>query len=192
VSFYQHGCPFGLHLTVNHEMMSLNARIFPFIEIIKQNNPNLVKYSPKPNEHRYRAILWLESEQYIQMTDIFLLSRLDLSPKSLRIMGSAEVVKIISDPVFLNKEKIKKGRVKNSSYSSKSVIVEGLASSKIGAHTLVDLHAEEPFGKVVSSFGQNGNVEVQIHLPSFNPENDVDVHLKLFKPFKLRYQGTYN
>jgi selenocysteine-specific elongation factor len=192
VSFYQHGCPFGLHITVNHEMMSLNARIFPFVEIHQQDEPYFVKHSPKPNEHQYRAILWLESEEYIQMTDIFLLSRLDLSPKSLRIMGSAKVVKILVEPVFLNKEKIKTGRVKNSSYSPRSVIVEGLSSSKIGAHTIINLHAEEPFGKIVSSFGQNGNVEVQIHPSNFKPENDVAVSLKLYKPFKLWYQGAFH
>ena len=82
--------------------------------------------------------------------------------------------------------------LKNSSYSSRSVIVEGLASSRIGARTLIDLHAEEPFGKVVSSFGQNGNVEVQIHPSTFSPENNAVVNLKLFKPFKLGYQGAFH
>ena len=190
-SFYNHGCPFGLHITVNHEMMSLNARIFPFNEVIREDNSYSLRFSPKPNDHQYRAVLWLESEQFVHYTDIFLLSRLDLSPKSLRIMGSAKILKIYSEPVTLYKEKIKQGRVKNTSYSPTSVIVEGLASSKIGAHTLINLHAEKPYGKIISSFGQNGNVEVRTHPTISKSELGSVVRVKVFKSFSLNYSGAF-
>ena len=57
--------------------------------------------------------------------------------------------------------KIKHGRVKNLEHSDHSVIVEGLAQSIEGARTILKKKCELPFGRIISTFGTKGNVEVE-------------------------------
>ena len=190
---FQLGCRFGQSININHGMMALNARIFPFYELQKSEKIYKIAYHPSNSEKQYRAILWLDNEEYVRKSDIFLLSRLDLSPKALRIMGSAIINNIYSEPPILCKIKIKHGVVNKPNYSPNSVIVEGLAASLKGAQSILNMKTELPFDKILSTFGQKGNVEIKINkiradLESLN-QNEVELHL--FKEIKLNYSKSY-
>lgn len=190
---FQLGCKFGQFVNINHGMMALNARIFPFYTLQNPEQTYQVAFHPPGSMKQYRAILWLDNEEYIRNSDIFLLSRLDLSPKALRIMGSATIKKIYSEPPILNKIKIKNGVVNKPNYSQNSVIVEGLAASLKGAQSILNLNTEPPYEKIISTFGQKGNVEIQVdktNLESLSSsKNEVELHL--FKEIKLNYSKSY-
>ena len=190
---FQIGCKFGQYVNVNHGMMALNARIFPFYELQRSEHTYKIAYHPPRTEKKYHAILWLDTPEYIRESDLLLLSRLDLSPKSLRIMGSAKMNKIYSEPPLLNKIKTKCGVVKKPDYSPNSVIVGGLAASLKGAQTVLNLRAESPFGKIVSTFGQKGHVEILIDKTEGSTDflNGTEVELRLFKEIQLNFTKSY-
>ncbi|WP_371801999.1 selenocysteine-specific translation elongation factor [Candidatus Lokiarchaeum ossiferum] len=193
LALFQLGCKFGQSINVNHGMMALNARIFPFYTLQKSGQRYPVAFHPPRSKKKYRAILWLATEEYIRDSDVFLLSRLDLSPKALRIMGSAKIKKVHFNPPLLNKIKMKHGIVTKLNYSPNTVIVEGLAASLKGAQSILNLNAEPPYDKIVSSFGQKGNVEVRVNKTQLNllSSGQNEVELQLFKDIKLDYSKSY-
>ncbi len=187
-------CNFGQSVNVNLGMMSLMGRIFPYYNS-EFNEQNIkVAYSLKSlKKKKYKAILMLEKPYYINAKDIFLLSRLDLSPKSLRIMGIACIKEIIKAPIHLYKEKIKVGFIKNPNYSNSSMIVEGLSKSRIGAQSIIGQILENPFGEIISVFGQKGNVEVS-YSKELNAHIEIGekVYLKLYKRINIEYSRSYD
>ncbi len=194
LQLYKHSINFGQHVNINHGMMALNGRIYPYRKKIWKNNEIYIPLSPDSNLKVFNAILWTDKVEFVKKGDFLLLSRLDLSPKSLRIMGSSTIVGILKEPIHLFKEKIKKGKIKDAKYRASSVIVENLVSSSEGAHTILNLKAEKPFGKIMSIFGKKGNVEVLIR-EKFNEKipitKDTIVLLKLYKKFKLNNSKSY-
>jgi len=191
---YKHSIKFGQHVNINHGMMALNGRIYPYRRDIWKNKEINVPLSPNSNLKVFDAILWIDRVEYVKKGEFLLLSRLDLSPKSLRIMGSSTIVRILKEPTYMFKEKIKKGKIKDAKYRTSSVIVENLALSVEGAHTILNLEAEMPFGKIKSTFGKKGNVEVLIRekLEEKIPiTKDTTVFLKLYKKFKLDNSKSY-
>ena len=191
---YNHSIKFGQHVNINHGMMALNGRIYPYRKEIWKNNEIYVPLSPEANLKVFNAILWIDKVEYVKKGEFLLLSRLDLSPKSLRIMGSSSIVQILKDPIYMFKEKIKKGKIKDTQYRKSSVIVENLASSIEGAHTILNLEAEKPFGKIKSTFGKKGNVEILISenlVEKIPITKDTIVSLKLFKKFKIDNSKSY-
>ncbi|MHA1475902.1 MAG: GTP-binding protein, partial [Promethearchaeota archaeon] len=194
LKLYKHSIKFGQHVNINHGMMALNGRIYPFRKEIWKNKEIYVPLSPNPNLKVFNAILWIDKVEYVKKGEFLLLSRLDLSPKSLRIMGSSSIIRILKDPIYMFKEKIKKGKIKDAKYRTSSVIVENLVFSVEGAHTILNLDAEKPFGKIKSTFGKKGNVEVLIreNLGEKIPiTKDTIVSLKLYKKFKLDNSKSY-
>ncbi len=192
---YKHSIKFGQHININHGMMALNGRIYPFRKEIWKNSEIMVPLSPDSNLKMFKAILWIDKLEYVKKGDFLLLSRLDLSPKSLRIMGSSTIIQILEEPTYMFKEKMKKGKIKDAKYRTSSVIVENLVASVEGAHTILNLEAEKPFGMIKSTFGKKGNVEVLIkeNLKEKNPiTKDTIVFLKLYKKFKLENSKSYN
>ena len=167
-----------------------------FLHTDKHSLKNVyVPLSPNPNLKVFNAILWIDKVEYVKKGEFLLLSRLDLSPKSLRIMGSSTIIRILKEPIHLFKEKIKKGNIKDAKYRTSSVIVENLALSVEGAHTILNLEAEKPFGKIESTFGKKGNVEVLIR-DNLEENNliteETIVFLKLYKKFKLDNSKSYS
>jgi selenocysteine-specific elongation factor len=192
---YKHSIKFGQHVNINHGMMALNGRIYPYRKDIWKNKEIYVPLSPNSNLKVFNAILWIDKVEYVKKGEFLLLSRLDLSPKSLRIMGSSTIIRILKEPIHLFKEKIKKGNIKDAKYRTSSVIVENLALSVEGAHTILNLEAEKPFGKIKSTFGKKGNVEVLIRDNSEEKNlitKDTVVYLKLYKKFKLDNSKSYS
>jgi selenocysteine-specific elongation factor len=189
-SLFNHSTKFGEQITVNHRMQSLTGRIFPYTQMASSGSINRFALENISDQKEYKAIIWLESEEFFMTGDDLLLSRLDLPPKTLRIMGTAKIQMLISPPIRMAKIKIKRGLVKNPSYSAKSVVVEGLAQSLIGAQRIVNSVANPPFSKITSTFGQNGNVIVDVLAPH-KCEKGEEVFLKIVKDFELDFSKSY-
>ncbi|MHA1519398.1 MAG: selenocysteine-specific translation elongation factor [Promethearchaeota archaeon] len=196
--YFNKSCEFGQQVTIIHQMRSLNAKIYP-IEF-KHNNGTSLKVPRKisTGKKEFQAILWLEEDEHFLVDDIFLLMRLDLSPKQLRIMGIGTMHEILNSPVELQKAKFKTGKVTKSKYSQKSVIVSGLSQSKTGALAMMKYKPNYPYLKIVSPFGNKGLLEIEYD-PSYfeseksskGPEIDSEVTLTIYKPFKLNPQHSY-
>ena len=88
-----------------------------------------------------------------------LISRLDLPPTTLRILGSAELVRILDEPPLIYKYKEKTGRIQNPDHSQ-GVVCSGLAQSAIGAKRIIGKKLEPPFTKILGTFGTKGAVIV--------------------------------
>ncbi len=193
-------CTFGQQVTVNHKMREMQGRLFPFRTFESSREKEIkirkVKFNPKRGQKSYRAVLWTMEEEYVQEEDQFLLSRLDLGPKQLRIMGLAEIENIVKPPITFYKVHEKSGTVYNPDYSNNSVIVEGLVQSKKGAEAFVGKTLEPPFGKVLKPFGQGGKIEVEVRAKYRGEKNShvlkgTKVRLRRLKSFKLRYSQSY-
>ncbi|MHA1601651.1 MAG: selenocysteine-specific translation elongation factor [Promethearchaeota archaeon] len=193
---FMHSCPFGQEFTLSHGMRSLNARIFPYYEKTLKNSNDLQKIwlSPPLEQDEFDTIIWIEKPEYFQMNDKILLTRLDLSPKTLRIFGSGRVLKILVPPISLNKIKVKHGIVRNPKYSTNTVIVENLTQSFKGGQSLLNKFAEPPFSKIVSTFGQKGNLEIKLD-PNRDPAEKIStgmkVEVKLVKEFVIDPKRSY-
>ncbi|MHA1674240.1 MAG: GTP-binding protein [Promethearchaeota archaeon] len=196
--FFNRTCEFGQQITIVHQMRSLNAKFYP-IEI-RQNNGTLIKIPRKisNDEKDFNAILWLEEDEHFLVNDLFLLMRLDLSPKQLRIMGIGTMHEVINVPVELHKAKHKTGKVTKAEYSQKSVIVSGLAQSKTGAIAMMNYKPNHPYLKIISPFGNKGLLEIEYDQKYFDseksskgPEIDSKVTLTIFKSFHLNPSQSY-
>lgn len=194
VSLYKHKCKFGQEITVTHYMRSIIGRIFPYH--IQKDASSQKKFwcDVIPPERHFNAIIWLEDTEYFQNQDYLLFSRLDLSPKSLRILGKGRVNEVLHAPIILYKKRIKKGIVKNATYKPNSIIVSGLSQSKTGAETLLQKQIQKPYGRVISTFGQKGNVEIQIERNGEKSEikNGDSVILEELIPFEIIPHKSYD
>ncbi len=189
-------CKFGQQITINHYMRDINARIFPYTLIDVQGKQYKVKYSPKKDVKTYHAYLWLEEFEYFKRQDKLLLSRLDLDPSSLRIMGVGTILKFQDPPLKLHKVREKTGRVQNPTYTQNSVIAESLVESKKGGKAIEGLRAEPPFGMIKGSFGQGGKVEVEVSedLPE-EKRNQIkkgdEIILRIIREFEIKPNTSY-
>ena len=182
--FYNQGINFGQEITLFHGMRKLNGFLYPFYEDTQfpnmpirldpdsksisdldsnsiSNLDSASKSDSYTTSNVFSALVVFDEEIYLSHEDIFLLARLDLPPKKLRVVGKAIYNNI--EPKPIHKIKTKVGQIKNPTYSAKSVIVEGWAQSLKGAQTLINQTACAPLAKIVSTFGQKGNVEVLIN-----------------------------
>jgi selenocysteine-specific elongation factor len=191
---FKHGCVFGQQITINHGMMVLSGRIFPFITEIVDNEQYRMRLDLDPSIQEYDAIIWLEHPEFIEIEDKILLSRLDLPPTTLRIMGIANITQSVKEDIEFTKIKVKQGRVKNAAYSDHSVIVEGLAASVEGARTMLNKICDPPFGKILSTFGSKGNVEVEFIANETYSVAEVgqSVKLKIRKEYSLDKKASYD
>ena len=116
-----------------------------------------------------------------------MISRLDLPPTTLRILGSAEILKIHHKSPLFYKYKIKKGFIKNPDHPQ-GIICSGLAQSAIGAKKIIGKMLESPFTKVLNTFGTKGDVIVAVGIE--NKEKIVKkgdpVYLKELRSFNLK------
>jgi len=121
---------------------------------------------------------------------VVLLTRMDLPPNSLRIIGSGKIITSITGALLFGKIRTKSGEIKHPDYSPKTVIVEGLAQSKEGALSILNFSCKLPYGKVLKSFGSKGAVEVEYNGPSPPLKGD-KVELQLIKEFPLEKDAVY-
>jgi hypothetical protein len=110
---------------------------------------------------------------------------LDLSPTTLRIIGSAELLKIHKEPPIFHKYKTKKGYIKNPDHPE-GIICTGLAQSALGAKKLIGKPLEPPFSKILNTFGTKGAVIVGIKDHNKSAKKGDSVFLKELRSFQLK------
>lgn len=168
---------FGTQVHVTIGMFTTTGNIYPYYDL----NQIKVQTSAENKDIEFKAILWLNEKVLITRgKSIMLLSRLDLPPTTLRILGSAKLIEIHKEPPVLYKYKVKKG------YIQKDLICIGLAQSAIGAKKIVGRKLEPPFTKILDTFGTKGAVIVGIESKEIKANKGDPVILKELRSFRLK------
>ncbi len=150
---------FGSQIHVTIGMFTTAGYIYPY-ELIEESKRLKTDVSNKIE--RFQAIIWLNENVLIdKKKTTLLISRLDLPPTSLRIMGAAEVIKIHQTPPLFYRFKVKRGKIINPNHSQ-GIICSGLAQSAEGAKKIVGRKLESPYTRILDSFGTKGYVIVGI------------------------------
>jgi selenocysteine-specific elongation factor len=180
---------FGSQVHATIGMFTTAGYIYPFTEI----NEKRIKLTTVKNIEPFRAFLWLNEKILIGKEKTFiLLSRLDLPPTTLRIIGASELKSIVKSPPKLYKYKIKKGFIQNPSHSQ-GIVCGGLAQSLNGAKKIIGKNLEAPFTKILSTFGTKGLVIVGIDPIRKNQlKNGEIVILKELRSFTLKPKKDLN
>ncbi|TFG26390.1 MAG: GTP-binding protein [Promethearchaeota archaeon] len=177
-----------IHITVG--MFTTAAFIYPFEEI---NGKNLQLVSIKEKKN-FKAYLWLnEKILFGKEKSFILLSRLDLPPTTLRIIGGAELNSILKVPPKLYKYKYKKGHIQNPNHSQ-GIVCNGLAHSLIGAKKIIGKKLEPPFSAILDTFGTKGSVIIGIDRAKQKTELEKGdtVILKELRSFILKSKKDLN
>ncbi|MHA1391180.1 MAG: GTP-binding protein [Promethearchaeota archaeon] len=174
---------FGTQVHVTIGMFTLTGFLFPYYEDNIERTGKLKKYN---------AYLWLNEKIFFNKDrSTLLISRLDLPPTTLRILGAAELIKILHQPPILYKYKLKKGFVQNSEHPQ-GVICRSLAQSFEGAKKIIGRKLEPPFLKIVDTFGTKGLVIVTIEDKSKTVEKGDIITLKELRSFTLKSKKDLN
>lgn len=173
---------FGTQIHITIGMITTVGFIYPYIE----EGGKKIKKSISNKDRGFKAIILLiEKVLFRRGKTVVLLSRLDLPPTTLRILGSAEILKIYKKPPLLYKYKIKKGYVKEAEHAQ-GVICTGLAQSYTGAKKIMGRDLESPFTKVLGTFGTKGAVIVGIENNETIVRKGDPVFLKELRSFHLK------
>lgn len=190
ILLYKQPIMFGQQFSINIGMRSIRGRLFPFTYIPQDQKKTRIRCDFDIDIQQGRALMWLESSEYIQLGDMALITRMDLPPNSLRIVGSGKIITSATGPLIIGKIRTKSGEVKHPDYSPKTVIVDGLAQSKEGALSILNSFCKSPYGKILKSFGSKGAVEVEYHGLTPPPKGE-KVELQLIKEFTLEKDAVY-
>ncbi len=149
---------FGTQVHITIGMTTISGEIFPYDQV----DGKRVRKDIKAGEIGFNAIIMLYEKAIIPKRDSkLLISRLDLPPTTLRILGSADLISILQKPPLFYRYKAKMGKVANPNHSQ-GIICSGLAQSLEGAKKLVNKKLNPPFSKVVGAFGTKGLVIVSL------------------------------
>ncbi len=172
---------FGTQVHVTIGMFTTVGNLFPYYEL----DGKKIQTSASSKDHGFNAFLWLTEKILISKEKtIMLISRLDLPPTTLRILGSAELTKIHQIPPTLHKYKLKTGRIQKPEHSQ-GIICTGLAQSFIGAKKMIGKKLESPFTKIIATFGTKGAVILGIEGSEIKVNKGDKVILKELRSFKL-------
>jgi selenocysteine-specific elongation factor len=173
---------FGTQIHVTLGMHTVVGNIYPYYEL----NGKKIKTVATNKDKGFKAILSFHEKVLMRKeTSLMLLSRLDLPPTTLRILGSAELIKIYKEPPLFYKYKIKEGRIQNPEHSQ-GLICAGLAQSALGAKRIVGRKLESPFTKILGTFGTKGAVIVGIETKDIKVQKGDKVLLRELRSFKLK------
>ena len=179
---------FGTQVHVTVGMFTLTGYLFPYYE----DNKKKIQLERTGDLKRYNAYLWLTEKIFFNKDrSTLLISRFDLPPTTLRILGAAKLIKILHKPPILYKYKLKKGFVQNSEHPQ-GVVCRGLAQSIEGAKKLISRKLEPPFSKIIDTFGTKGLVIVTIEDKSKTVEKGDTVTLKELRSFTLKSKKDLN
>jgi len=183
---------FGTQVHSTIGMFTTSGFIYPF----KEDNGKLLETSILKENDNFSAFLWLnEKILFAKEKSRILLSRLDLPPTSLRIIGAAKLIKIHSEPPELYRIKTKRGKIENPDHSQ-GIVCSGLAQSLIGAKKVIGKNLEPPFTKILSSFGTKGAVIIGIERDENHQKIEVKkgdvVILKELRSFTLKSKKDLN
>jgi len=169
-----------VHLTIG--MLTVVGSIYPYYEFDEKR----IKSAISSKDLGFKAVILLREKVLIRKKrTIMLISRLDLPPTTLRIIGSAELLKVHDIPPPFYQYKIKKGFIKNLDHSQ-GIICSGLAQSSIGGKKIIGKILESPFTKVLDTFGTKGDVIVGIADKEKIVKKGEPVYLKELRSFTLK------
>lgn len=173
---------FGTQIHVTLGMVTTTGNIYPYVNIEGKKVQTVISNK----ERGFKAIILFKEKVLIRKEKtLMLLSRLDLPPTTLRIIGSADLIKTYDQSPILYKFKTKKGTIKNPDYTQ-GIICTGLAQSHIGAKKLIGKKLEPPFKKVLNTFGTKGAVIVGIKNKEIKLKKGDSVFLKELRSFRLK------
>ncbi len=179
---------FGTQVHVTIGMFTFTGNLFPYVE----KNGKRIQLESSGDLDIFNAYLWLNEKVFInkERTTI-LISRLDLPPATLRILGAAELIEISKEPPTLYKFKLKKGYVQNPEHTQ-GIVCSGLAQSYEGAKKLIGRKLEPPFTKIISTFGTKGLVIVGNETKDQIMKKGDPVVLKELRSFTLKSKKDLN
>ncbi len=173
---------FGTQIHVTIGMLTVVGKIYPYYEL----DGKKIQTKATNKDKGFKAILWLNEKVLIRKeTDFMLLSRLDLPPTTLRIIGSAELIKIHKKAPIYYKYKVKRGKIHNPEHSQ-GVVCTGLAQSALGAKKIIGSKLEPPFSKIIGTFGTKGAVIIEKELMDLIVKKGDNVFLKELRSFYLK------
>ena len=173
---------FGTQIHITIGMVTTSGNIYPFYDL----DGKKIQTTATNKNRGFRAIILLKEKVLIRKEKhIMLLSRLDLPPTTLRILGSAELLKIYEEPPVFYKYKTKKGSIKNPDHPQ-GIVCFGLAQSAIGAKKIVGRSLEPPFTKILDTFGTKGAIIVGISDNEKKVKKGDSVFLKELRSFRLK------
>ena len=179
---------FGTQVHVTLGMSTSTGFLFPYYEI----DGKKIQLESSGDLNTFMAFLWLNEKVLINKDRItMLISRLDLPPTTLRILGAAKLTKVHKKPPILYKFKRKKGRVQNSEHSQ-GIICSGLAQSLEGAKKIIGRKLEPPFTKIIGPFGTKGLVIVGVERKDKTVKKGQSVMLKELRSFTLKSKKDLN
>ncbi|MFX1451117.1 MAG: selenocysteine-specific translation elongation factor [Promethearchaeota archaeon] len=171
-----------VHITVG--MPTISAIIYPFI----LENSKKVLLEKITSHQDFYAYLKLDKTVTTEMREHILISRLELPPTTLRIVGNG----VVEDPTPIDIELYKVSKRKGTLRYVKDqndviirYIVDGLSQSKFGAEKLLnkEIYTENgEIGTIISSFGTKGAVSAKFNQ---KPKENVLVYLKKYKRVKI-------
>jgi len=179
---------FGSQVHITIGMVTIAGTIFPYYEMdgIK------IQTDASNKDQGFYAFLWLNEKILLNKEKtIVLISRLDLPPTTLRILGAAKLIKIHKKPPTLYKYKVKEGFIYNPEHSQ-GIICRGLAQSIEGARKIVGRKLEPPFTKIIGPFGTKGSVIVGMQNGRKEIRKGDRVVLKELRSFTLKSKKDLN
>lgn len=173
---------FGTQVHVTIGMFTTVGNLFPY----QEKGGKKIQTSASNKDKGFKAFLWLNEKILLRKKKtIMLISRLDLPPTTLRILGSAELIAIHQEAPSLYKYKIKKGTIQNPEHAQ-GIVCLGLAHSATGAKKMLGRKLEPPFGKIIGTFGTKGAVLVGVENKEIKVSKGDLVVLKELREFTLR------
>ncbi|MBN1217016.1 MAG: GTP-binding protein [Candidatus Lokiarchaeota archaeon] len=173
---------FGTQIHITIGMITVSGKLYPYYD----KEGNKIKKDISKEDPYFKAILVLNERVLIRKEKtVFLLSRLDLPPTTLRIIGASNLITIHQEIPSLYKYKTKKGRISKDDHPQ-GFICKGLAQSLEGARKILNRSLEPPFDKIINTFGTKGSVIIS----SKKKKNEINISdpviLKELRILKLK------
>ncbi|TXT64970.1 MAG: hypothetical protein BAJALOKI3v1_150073 [Promethearchaeota archaeon] len=181
-SLFKPDTNFGTQLHITIGMATSIGKIYPY----REESGKKIRNSVSGDQTEFKAFLWFNERVLMRkIRNKMLLSRLDLPPTTLRILGSAELVDILEKPPILYKYKTKVGSITNPNHSQ-GIVCTGLAQSIAGARKIVGRELEAPFTKIKDTFGTKGAVIVGAEKGKEDIHKNERVVMKELRSFQLK------
>ncbi|MFW9782628.1 MAG: GTP-binding protein [Candidatus Heimdallarchaeota archaeon] len=179
---------FGTQVHITIGMFTSTGYIYPFIE----SNGKKIQMNATNDFITFKAFLCFnENILFRKEKATILLSRLDLPPTTLRVLGSAKLIKTFKESPIIYRYKVKKGIIQNPSHSQ-GIICTGLAQSLTGAKKIVGRRLEKPFTKIISPFGTKGAVIVGLENSQIIVKKGDYVILRELRSYRLKSKKDLN
>jgi len=179
---FKHKISFGSQIHVTIGMSTEVGIIYPY----EKTDGKRVKTSISADQTSFHAILLFKDRILIRKKKaIMLLSRLDLPPTTLRIVGSGELMDVHEEPPLFYRYKRKTGKVSKPDHPQ-GIVCTGLAQSLKGAREIVGRGLEAPFTEVIDTFGTKGAVIVGLKDKNKKINKNDQIILKELRHFQIK------